>query len=271
MITQSLHDLPFLAIGDEWAKRVVTNGGPAPSGNTLRALATFRSAISGINSQIVTCNFFAPDSVVAARTPLIVGPGPGIWGETTPGYDGRKGLNGWGFGSVLDPQLINIFTPSSSGQVFTSLGVVLYGYAIIDGNNHGDFGAVHTATGDGLNFKTNAGSPSAQVGRVSLAASVSLNGFYSCQRTSSTNFNIYFANSTHAHASVGSTATAETGVISNLNFSMGIGTNTDGTFDAGGNRTYSFAAVTTGMNATDSATLYAAVQALRTSLGGGFI
>jgi hypothetical protein len=82
---------------------------------------------------------------------------------------------------------------------------------------------------------------------------------------------MYFANSGSAHASIGSTATAETGDISNLNFSMGIGMNTDGTFGEALGRIYSFAAVTTGMNATDSGTLYAAVQALRTSLGGGFV
>lgn len=271
MITQSIHDLPFLALGDEWARRVVANGGPLPSANTLRAVSTFRLAIRDIASQISACNFFAPDSVIAAKTPLIKGPGSDPWQEQTVGYDGRVGLNGWGFGSVTDPSLRDVYIPSSSGLSFTNMGLVLYGYQIIDGNTHNDFGAVHVATGDKFLFKTTAGAPSAQIGQVPLAASVSLNGFYSCQRTSSTAFNIYFANSTHAHASVGSVATAETGSISNLNFTVGLGANTDGTFDTPQSRTYSFIAITTGMNSTDSATLYAAVQALRTSLGGGFI
>lgn len=272
MITLSPFDLPFLAIGDQWARRVVANGGPMPSGNTLRALATFNSAIVGIRSQIVACNFFAPDSVIAAKTPLIVGPGSDPWQEQTSGYDGRKGLNGWGFGSVTDPSLRSILIPSASGLSFNSAGVVLYGFSISDSNAGQDFGALHVATGDGLYFGNSSGSHRTQIGRVVLTvAGIAASGYYSCQRTSSTSLNMYFANSTNAHASVGSIATAETGDISNLNFTMGIGLNQDGTFDNPVTRTYSFAAITTGMNATDSATLYAAVQALRTSLGGGFV
>ncbi len=273
MITQSVNDLPFMALGDQWARRVVANGGPMPSGNTLTALASFNLAIRGIRSQIVACNFFAPDSRIACLTPLIVGPGVDPWTEQTLGYDGRSGLNGWALVSVGDPTLTNILTPSTSGLAFSSAGVVLYGYSITTDVPHGrDFGALTVATGEGLYFGTTGGTKTAQVGKVLLTvAGAGANGFYSCQRTSSTSLNMYFANSTNAHASVGSIATAETGVISNLNFTMGIGLNTDGTFAAALQRIYSFAAVTTGMNSTDSATLYAAVQALRTSLGGGFV
>jgi hypothetical protein len=270
MITVSPFDLPFLAIGDEWARRVVANGGAMPSGNTLRALATFRAGIASIKSQIVLCNFFAPDSNAAALTPLIVGPSPALWPITTPGYAAQT-INGWQFGGVADPLITSIFTPSTSGLAFTNAGIVLYGYNIIDGITRGDFGAVHVATGDDFYFKTTAGAPSTQIGRVALAGSVSLNGYYSCQRTNSTSLNMYFANSTHAHASVGTTATAETGVISNLNFPAGMGYSIDGSQDLPTSRTYSFLAVTTGMSSADSATLYAAVQTLRTNLGGGFV
>jgi hypothetical protein len=275
MITQSVNDLPFMALGDQWARRVVVNGGPMPSGNTLTALASFNLAIRDIRSQIVACNFFALDSVIAARTPLIVGPsGVDPWDNLAhDNYDGRSGLNGWALNIVGDPTLVGIIQPSLSGLSFNSAGVVLYGYDIAADPQHAiDFGALHVATGDGLYFGTASGNKKTQIGKVLLTvAGAGANGFYSCQRTGSTSLNMYFANSGSAHASIGSIATAETGDISNLNFSMGIGMNTDGTFGEALGRIYSFAAVTTGMNATDSGTLYAAVQALRTSLGGGFV
>jgi hypothetical protein len=274
MITLSPFDLPFLAIGDEWASRVVANGGAMPSGNTLRAVATFRTSIASIRSQIVLCNFFAPDSIVAALTPLIVGPGPGLWPTVNPGFDGRKGLDGWGLNSTGDPQLTNIFTPSTSGLSFTNMGFVLYCFAWNDGADKQDFGAYKTATNDGFYIENASGARDVQIGRVLVSvAGTGLNGYYSGQRRSTTDFNFYFANSTNAHASIGSSATVETGVISNLNFPATVGLSIDGalsvkfpTF-----RTYSFLAVTTGMSAADSAALYTAVQALRTSLGGGFV
>jgi hypothetical protein len=212
--------------------------------------------------------------VIAARTPLIVGPsGVDPWDNLAhDNYDGRVGLNGWGLITVGDPTLVGIIQPSLSGLSFSSAGVVLYGYDLSTPGAQLDFGALHVATGDGFYFGSASGNKKSQVGKVVLTvAGAAANGFYSCQRTGSTSLNMYFANSGNAHASIGTIATAETGDIANLNFSMGIGVNTDGSFGEGLGRIYSFAAVTTGMNSTDSATLYAAVQALRTSLGGGFV
>lgn len=270
MITQSINDLPFLAIGDEWARRVVANGGAAPSGNTLRAVASFRASVKSILSQIVLCNIFAPDSYYAAMTPLIQGPSAAIWPIATPGYPAQS-VNGWTMGSVLDPRINAVFTPSTSGLSFNNLGIVLYGYDLTDSNGGKDFGASHVATGDGLFFYNSGGNHAAQIGKVPLTvAGAATNGFYSIQRTSSTNLNMYFANSTNAHASVASDSTLETGDISTLNFPTSMGLNVDGTVGFCSNRIYSFLAITTGMNATDSATLYAAVQQLRVNIGGGF-
>jgi hypothetical protein len=258
----------------DWVNRVMINGGATPSVNTITALTTFEIAIKTIKSQIVQCNFFAADSIIACKTPFLVGPGPDPWPTVTPGFDPRRGLNGWGLGFSGDAQITNIFTPSTSGLNFLSMGLVLYCYVWADGQTTQDIGAYRSATNDGFYIENMTNNRYTQIGQVLItAAGVGLNGYHSSQRRSTTDFQFYFANSTNVHASIGSSAVVETGSIANVNFPATIGMSTDGALPVfpPTNRIWSFYALTTGLSGADDTTLYTAVQALRTSLGGGFV
>lgn len=65
----------------DWARRVVANGGAYPSGNTLTAMNAFVRGmkISGLWPSMIALNFIAPDGLIAASTPLVVGPGIDPW------------------------------------------------------------------------------------------------------------------------------------------------------------------------------------------------
>lgn len=68
-------------VSTDWSQRVVANGGPVPSQATIIAMETFRLALvsNGLSSKMRALCVFVPDSLVAARTPLIVGTGLDPW------------------------------------------------------------------------------------------------------------------------------------------------------------------------------------------------
>ena len=63
-----------------WANLVVSNGGAVPSGPTLAAVDVWYKALvtAGIDSLMVNVGFFAPDSIIAARTPYFHTSSPGF-------------------------------------------------------------------------------------------------------------------------------------------------------------------------------------------------
>jgi hypothetical protein len=93
------------------------------------------------------------------------------------------------------------------------------------------------------------------------------NGFYSCQRVSNTDHRLYFASSGSPHAQVGSTDTASSGSVMSPVFVDLYRFNGAGLTASD---TISFYAFTTGLSAADDAKLFARVQTLRQSLGGGY-
>ena len=68
-------------LATSWATRVVTNGGAAPSGATVLAISNFCYALdaAGLTSSFLALNVFAPDSLIAAMTPLIHNKGLADW------------------------------------------------------------------------------------------------------------------------------------------------------------------------------------------------
>lgn len=127
-----------------WVARVIANGGSAPSNNSINAVNTFWSAVkaAGISSKMIHVNCIAPDSYIAATTPLIVGPGGNNqWVDVAGNLQGQqlnlaKGLNGdqsYTLGSMFDTGVI----PSA-----TSIGNLNQGISVYvsvqepDGTNH---------------------------------------------------------------------------------------------------------------------------------------
>lgn len=56
----------------DWAKRVVTNGGAMPSASTINAISNFAVSLraGSMESDMITCNCFVPDNLIASLTPL---------------------------------------------------------------------------------------------------------------------------------------------------------------------------------------------------------
>lgn len=82
----------------EWGQRVVNNGGPRPSQNTMRCMEELRTSLlaQGITNKLYTLGVLVPDSIIAASTPLIRNKGFDPWintefGATNLNVDGLKG------------------------------------------------------------------------------------------------------------------------------------------------------------------------------------
>lgn len=69
---------------DDWVARVIANGGADPSVGTKTAMQTFYDGLftDGIDTKMIALCCFVPDSLIAAITPLIVGPGNDPWTNT---------------------------------------------------------------------------------------------------------------------------------------------------------------------------------------------
>lgn len=72
---------PSVDPANDWAARVVTNGGSAPAASTVSALRTFYNALvtAGIDGKMIAVNCVVPDSLIAACTPLICKFGNTLW------------------------------------------------------------------------------------------------------------------------------------------------------------------------------------------------
>lgn len=268
-----------------WATRVVTNGGAAVSQATISAADTFYAAISSFASLFKTLNIVAPDSVIAAITPLIKNNGSDPWapnGGTGSVGVGVVTVNGWqangDTGShYLDPGI----TPSAIASFSASnRGMTIYAFTLIsEGSNVGQCGCTDAASRRfqlDLNDSSGPGSVAIMCNDFGTsqsgggAASSKGAGFYSENRVDASNHFCYFAKSSSAFA----VAFARTGVT-NVNTPPQVaflfaGYNTNGAKNASQSR-YSFFAIHDALTSAQAQTLYNAVQALRTALGGGFV
>lgn len=274
---------PHDPVVDNWSFRVQLNGGAVPSNSTLNALDTFVTTLkgAGVWTKIICCNIVAPDSLIAVITPFVVGsPANDPW--TNHNFVladlSVNGLVGNGSTKWLDTGLIG----DTAGMTGPSSGLVVYVSAddattqqaeigVYNAGGTNAFTGIYTHYNAVLNF---GGMFRTDVdGFVTWAVPGTPAGFYSLQRTATTVCNIYFANSVTAHASLGATGVGTNVGAPPHNFSIAAWAVGDG---AGGAQDFtkkrlSFLAVTNGLSAAEDLTLYNAVQAYRTTLGGGFV
>lgn len=200
-----------------WAAQVVTNGGGAP---TIATKLAFSTAVTGLKSdgvwsKIVAINLGAPDSLIAFRTPILKGNGNVLWANTNfvSGDLSVNGLTGNGSDKRLDSQINcgTVFTSSQScgfawyAQNSTGVGVD----AGIDTVSSLFTFASHFSDGNSIGQNGGAGND--------LRTATHGAGYYCDSRVSSTDHRLFFANSTNAHAQIGSTnATSFTGSLGNV-------------------------------------------------------
>jgi hypothetical protein len=270
-----------------WAARVVTNGGSMPSANTVAAVCAFVDTLNnaGLWSQMVHVSVFAPDSITAAITPLLVGPGgndpyPGVCGNnnvTTLGLtiNGLKANVGNSAAENTGIAASNVFPSDTSAGITVVISEVSISEAAQDvgyirsadnGANfafYSHFGATTCffLCWDGANGQCTGTYP----GGGSSAA------YFSGNRTAANLSSIYYANTGNAHQQIGTIATmggtrqnAPAYLLDAFNIT-GPGCGTIST------KRMSFAALHLGLSQAQSLILFNAVQAMRTSFGGGFV
>jgi hypothetical protein len=239
---------------------------------TQMALNTFYGSISTIASKMIAVNCFAPDSLIAAITPLIHTAGSNPW--TNHNFVGGdiaiQGLLGNTSSKYLDTGC----NPASIYPNDNGCGFTLYSAST---------GSALSARMNAYNGSTMAGlyqdSSSSYTGAyqawdtsfvISALFPAGTFGFTSANRTASNAVAIYRANSLTAFAA-GSSAGGAPGGRPNLNLWMNCW-NFNGSpsqFPVSATR-YSFAAIHLGLTSGEAQTLYNAVQALRITLGGGY-
>ncbi len=266
----------------DWAKRVVFNGGPAPTAAT-------RSALTALYNGLVSNNLLGkmkvivpvvPDSLIAATTPFWnMGGGMDPWtnhnfvsGDLT-----INGLRGDGSTKYLDTG----FIPSISYASTSDAGLTIY---VSSNNSNANDVDLYTqasggATDLGLllsNLGTtyfDAYAPTPGGGRISTANSGFLGYVSGNHGTLGGGIiqAIYEANSGSAHSTLVSSSTSVGGILPTVSLFAAAGNNGSGTaFDFSSKR-YSFFAIHSGLTSTESLAFYNLIQAFRTTLGGGFV
>ena len=125
-----VHPLHPLAVS--WASQVVINGGASPSNQSIVALSEFCYGLDsfGLTSSMICVNCYAPDSITAARTPVIVGGGNDPW--TVGGVFAGSTLTIGGLKGTGSQYLNSGIVPSSVYGSVNDCGLTLY---ITDGND----------------------------------------------------------------------------------------------------------------------------------------
>ena len=254
-----------------WFERVVANGGAGISAATIYSVNTFYKAVvsAALLSKILALNVFAPDSIAAAMTPLIVGAGNALWDASTYGTPPSCSAAGFG-GNSTGYVKTGIFSVTHFDT--SNCGICAYVASQSTNNPLADFGSrAGTNGGYGLLLcsRQNANNTVCISGRngtnlVSLANQGA--GFYSCQRASSTS-NILCRGSSGGFSTIGSesNAIAASAAIQLYCFHNDTSaTNSDALLSFG---CVNSLALTTA----EAQTLFGLVQTLRTNFGGGYL
>jgi len=227
-----------------------------------------------------------PDNLTAALTPLYKTQGSDPW--TNVNFVGGdltvNGLTGNATTKVLDTGVVsttawqnagnNIIAGTAGGiSVYTfTVGTVSSGTDVGSSNNapSGEIqlAVVFTPTADNHTYfdftnQTN--------GRIAVA-NAGWKGFTSANRTTGTRSDVYIASSSTPFATLGTDVQNCVGnAMPVQSFCCHGFKSTTGTRTPNSDRTISFAALHIGLSSAQAQSLFNAVQALRTALGGGFV
>lgn len=267
---------------DAWAVRVVLNGGPVPSQNTLNAANTFLNSISSLRSRIYHLNFIAPDSIIAMRTPLIktIGFDPWLPKIIGAGFAETIGPNGWRgaadaangivYDTGVNPSSISSFNISNGGiSIYIAANGLTDSPIIAAGAGAGATGieiaAAYPVASSFLQLY-DAGTVLTPINTCGGGCG----GFYMGVRTAVNRNNLYSARSNFAWQSFSTSAGNNTTLPPSITIAFG-GHNTGLGFNLCPHFPFSFFAIHDGFSSADGQTLFNAVQALRVALGGGFL
>lgn len=258
----------------DWANRVVANGGADPSAGTKSALSTFVTGMSsiGVLSLMKAVCCFVPDSLIAAITPLLKAYGNDPWTNANfvTGDLTVAGLRGNGSNKYLNTGV----NPSTCFSSTNSGGLTLYS-TLNNSATSADF-SVFGASSSGFQLLTNYSGAAyfdcfnGGTGRINGTTLTNGLGYFSGNRTGAAAEAIYGASSGSAHHSLASGSGAPGSTFPAYSLPIFCWNNA-GSIGSYSSKQFSFAAIHEGLTITQSADFYTLIQALRTSLGGGFV
>lgn len=272
----------FDPVVTDWVNRIIANGGAAPSMNTQTAANTFVLAMkaAGIWTKCNIINIFAPDSITAMLTPLKRGGGIDPWIIAGGGSFGSLTVNGLASAGGAGTHRLEMFDGVAS-LLSTCIASVNSAHASIyayqaNANATFDFGQQDGAS-NGMILTSVFGGTGSQIyiGNTANPATFGPagkgNGFFCGSRTANNVLNLYFASSGTAWASIASDATVNTHAFSTLHNLPLYDLNNNGSLGAfQTTNTLSYFSLGDGFSSADGQNEFNAVQALRTTLGGGF-
>ncbi len=263
----------------DWAARVVRNGGATPSLSTQLTLSTFVQSLTatGVMPKLISMVVHVADGLIAATTPIIPGPGVDPW--TNNGFVSgdltANGLVSNGSSKYLNTGVVaanSIMTVNSAGMtayVYDTPGANS-GYSMGSGGaaNSSQFALVPSSSSSFNGYLWRFVNPNTSD---SIVVACPGAGYYSLNRTGASSLSFYFARSNVAHSLLGSANSAQTGVIEPTYAVAAHAINAVGSVVAFSNVRLSFCALHVGLTSADSLNFYNAIQAMRVSLGGGFV
>jgi hypothetical protein len=269
---------PFPSVVTDWSDRVVANGGTVPSNETIAAMSTFYNGLvsDGLVSKMIAVNCFVSDSLAAAITPLIVGPGNNPWTNTNfvAGDVSVNGLLGNGpagkfLNTGCNPSIIYssdndcgyslYFSANSSNNAYGAMIIRRGGIAGIytDPNSHLGAYTGWSVTGNTI-----------QTGNLNFR-------FLSGNRTAANAAALYEASS--SQFVVGGTTAGAPGARPNGDVYCfcwddydSVPSGNHANLFGGTSNYYSFAAIHYGLTQPQANNLFNRVQTLRQTLGGGY-
>jgi hypothetical protein len=251
-----------------WEADVVANGGTTPTEATLTAVDGWVTTVVPIKSKFIWVSFCAPDSLIAAKTPIY----HTLGSDPATGTATLSGLNGLTTGAGLT--IITGVNPAAAWTT-SDTGLATYAASVNGGEvprytyGGGDASSCIMFWGHGNSYCIADTSPWINCPTASYTANSF--GWISFQRTGASAYAIYAAqNSGYAWTTLNSGSTASGAIPT------GTGNNSVGWQSAGVcaaesvGSVVSYLSVTHGMSSSDAQTEFNAAATLRASFGGGF-
>jgi hypothetical protein len=270
---------------------VSVNGGGKPGHNTIKAINRFYKGLDadGLYSLIISMVALVPDNLTAAITPLVKVRGNDPWtnsafGGNSPFSESDLSVNGLKNISAHKSYLATGVNPHLD-LVGGDGGLTAYKFdaaSSLDGTGFGvalgskDVG--DSTYMDLFLYFSNAEQVVSDMwyftgGDRATSSATNRNGYFSSNRTSTSAFSVYWANSGNAHGSIASGGSTSNqppncGSISAYQLQDCNG-DTGQQYLYGG--TLSFLAIHHGLTSTQSSNFFNRIQTLRQALGGGFV
>lgn len=268
----------------DWNTKIVAAGGAAISSTTSNASRTFLQGLDTDDTlyRIVVANTYPPDSLTAARTPIIWQSGSQTWTNfafgttnlTVEGLTGDRTNKYLGTGMNLSTAIIRGFSDTSAGiSVLIRSNTQALGQSTLLGSAagllaNGQFALVNSTTADPTMTFYCWKAITVNTDHLRFTWSSNYTGFMSANRTAAnairmdlvTNgvFNVY----TNGTGNQTGNNDSNTNTFAHALYNLGPAANFS-------SQTISFLALTSGLTSTQASNLYTRVTALRTAYGGG--